>query len=137
MLILVMCKNICKRLQDVFSWEKAPDFIKRKYFTLILKMKLIKTILINCIGKFCYRHNIFKIWQLIYDSSRPELMKNIRKYSGAHLHWSATFIKLQIERQQFTNTVLYPECFCEVFRKFFDQDRELFIRGFKIIWVQN
>lgn len=30
------------------------NFINRKYFTLVLKIKLIKTILINCTGKFCY-----------------------------------------------------------------------------------
>ena len=32
------------------------DFISRKYFTMNLKM----TILISCLGKFCYRHENFQ-----------------------------------------------------------------------------
>ena len=33
---------------------RFPDFINRKYFTLILKNDAI-----NCAGKFCYRHGLF------------------------------------------------------------------------------
>ena len=36
------------------------DFINRKYFTLILKMNLIETILVNCNGKFCDWHGHFQ-----------------------------------------------------------------------------
>ena len=36
--------------------HRFPDFINRKYFTLILTMM----ILINCTGKFCYRHRNFQ-----------------------------------------------------------------------------
>ena len=42
---------------------------------------------------------------------------------------SATFVKLQFERQQFTKIVLHHECFCELFQKFSDHHFELFMRG--------
>ena len=45
----------CKRgIQLGKTLYRFFDFINRKYFTLVLKIKLIKTILINCTGKFCY-----------------------------------------------------------------------------------
>ena len=64
-LILVMWpKWVHKHLQEVtengFRWDSTLyrflDFINRKYFTLILKMM----ILLNCTGKFCYRHGDFQ-----------------------------------------------------------------------------
>ena len=56
--------NTCKRLQGRIQLGENLymflDFIKRKYFILILKMKLKKTILINCTGKCCYQHRYFQ-----------------------------------------------------------------------------
>ena len=43
--------------KNVFSWvHRFPEFINRKYLTLILKM----IILINCTGRFSYLHGIFQ-----------------------------------------------------------------------------
>ena len=47
----------CKKsIQLGKTLYKFPDFIDRKYFTLILTMM----ILMNCTGKFCYRHGKFQ-----------------------------------------------------------------------------
>ena len=45
-----------KHIQLGKTLYKFPDFINRKYFTLILTMM----ILINCTGKFCYLHRNFQ-----------------------------------------------------------------------------
>ena len=48
----------CKRRIELGkSLSKFLEFIKIKYFTLTLK--LIKSILINYTGKFCFRHRHF------------------------------------------------------------------------------
>ena len=43
-----------KRIQLRKTLHRFPDFINRKYFTLILKNDDI-----NCAGQFCYRHGLF------------------------------------------------------------------------------
>ena len=51
----------CKRhIQLGQTLRKFIDFMIRKYFTLILKMKLIKIILIICTSIFCDRHGDFQ-----------------------------------------------------------------------------
>ena len=44
------------RIQLGKTLYRFPDFINRKYSTLILTMM----ILMNCTGKFCYRHGKFQ-----------------------------------------------------------------------------
>ena len=45
-----------KRIQLGKTLYRFPDFINRKYFTLILKIM----ILLNCTGKFCYQYGTFQ-----------------------------------------------------------------------------
>ena len=68
------CKK-CIRLGKTLS--RILDVINRKYFTLILKM----AILINCTGKFCYRHGNFQNTEAATEGS----LKNFTKLIGKHL----------------------------------------------------
>ena len=67
-----------KRIQLGKTFYILLDFINRKYFTLVLKMK---TILINCTSKFCYRHGIFQNTVPATGS----VLKNFTKITGKHL----------------------------------------------------
>ena len=88
------------------TWTSWFYLSNRKYFRLILKMKLIKKVynnpllytLIKYVGPFCHGHlkNIRAVNKLGFDrSGRPELfrieavLKIFGKYPGALLHWSA------------------------------------------------
>ena len=131
-------KYLQKVAKDVFSCEKPCInylILLRKNILHWLKMKLIKTILKNCTGKFCYRQGHFQIWKLIYVTAVYSCLieiypDNIWEISPeAHLHRSATFVKLQIEVEQFTKIVLHHECFSEMSRKFSDQQFGLSIRS--------
>ena len=94
-LILVMWpKWVHKHLQEVakktyWAWKnliKILDVINRKYFTLILKI----TILINCTGKFCYRH-----WNLQNkEAATEDFLKNFTKFIGKRLSQSLFFNKV-------------------------------------------
>ena len=70
------CKN---RIQLRKTLYKFPDFIKRKYFTLIDTLKM--TILINCTGKFCYGHRNFQNTEAVTGG----VFKSFRKSAGKHL----------------------------------------------------
>ena len=52
------------------------DFIDRKYFTLILKMK----ILINCTGKFCYRYENFPNTEAVTGDNLKSFTKSTPKH---------------------------------------------------------
>ena len=54
---------------------------------------------------------------VIQSCVKKDVLKIFGKYSGAYLHCTATFVKLKVERQQFTKIVLYHGCFREMFRK--------------------
>ena len=81
-LILVMWpKWVHKHLQEVsknvFNWEKPfIDFLElvTKYFALM------KTILINCTGKFCCRHGNFQNT----EAARRGVLKNITQFTGKY-----------------------------------------------------
>ena len=68
------CKK-CIRLRKTLS--RFLDFINRKYVTLILKMP----ILINCTGKFCYRHRNFQNT----DAATGCVFRSFTKFTGKHL----------------------------------------------------
>ena len=74
--------NKINRLQKCIRLGKTLhrflDFINRKYFTLILKMK----ILIKCTGKFCYRHGNF---QNIAAALQRGVLRRFAKFTGRYL----------------------------------------------------
>ena len=57
------------------------------------------------------------------------VLKVFDKCTGVYPHLSTTFIKLQLQRQQFTNIALHHDRFSGMFRKFYDQHCGLSIRG--------
>ena len=63
-----------KRIQLGKTLLRILDAINRKYFILILKM----TILINCTGKFCYRHGNFQNT----EAATEGFLKNFTKFIG-------------------------------------------------------
>ena len=78
-----MRKHLLKVAKNVFSWQKSFTdffilFINRKYFSLILKMK---TILISCTGKFCYRHSNCQN----ATAAIGVVFKNFTKFTRKHL----------------------------------------------------
>ena len=77
-----------KRNQLGKTFYRFVEFINRKYFTLILKMK---TILINCTGKFCYRHEDFHKT----EAAAGIIIKSSTMFTRKHLCGSRFLIKLQ------------------------------------------
>ena len=74
--------NLQKVAKDVFNWKKPYiDFISKKHFTLILRIKLIKTIIINCTGKFCYWHGHFRNTA----AAGSGVLKNFTKIRERHM----------------------------------------------------
>ena len=77
-----MYNNLQKVAKDVFNWKKPYiDFISKKHFTLILRIKLIKTIIINCTGKFCYWHGHFRNTA----AAGSGILKNFTKIRERHM----------------------------------------------------
>ena len=66
-------KNLTKNLY----WYWRIDIINRKYFKLILKM----TILVKCIGKFCYGDGVFQNTEV----GTGGVLKNFTKFTGKEL----------------------------------------------------
>ena len=64
----------------------VTDVTHRKRFTLILTV----TILINCTGKFCYRHGNFQNT----EAATVGFLKNLTKFKGKHLCQSLFFNKV-------------------------------------------
>ena len=119
----------CKRRIELGkSLSKFLEFIKIKYFTLTLK--LIKSILINYTGKFCFRHRHYQ--DIKAYISKPSFRHDgkIWKIPRTISPLECNFRKVTSWEEAIPKTVLHHECFCEMFQKFFDRYCELSIKGF-------
>ena len=76
-----------KRIQLGKTLYRFLDFINRKHFTLILKMK----ILINCTGKFCYCYGNFQNTEAALTGGA---LKSFTKFTRKHLCQSLFFNKV-------------------------------------------
>ena len=123
-------KWVHKHLQEVaktvFSWEKRKDFL-----VLILRI----TILINCTGKFCYRHGIFQNTEV----ATKGFLKNFAKFTGKHLcqsfsHEDSTFIKKETPTQVlFCEQLFCKRLFLKIRRLMYDSCRPQ-LSGKKLFW---
>ena len=99
-----------KHLQEVAK-SVLFDFINRKYVKLILKV----TILVNCTGKFCHGHGIFRNT----EAATAAVLINFTKFTGKHLFQSPFLNKVaSLRPANLLKKRLRHKCFTVNFVKF-------------------
>ena len=106
-----MHKHLQELAKNVFGWEKPYEEFLKKYFTLILKI----AILINCTGKFCYRHGNFQNT----EAATEGFLENFTNLIGKRLCQSLFFNEVAgLKPANLLNKRLQHKCFSVNFVKF-------------------
>ena len=111
-----------KRIQLGETLRRFLDLINRKCSTLILKM----TILINCAGKFCYRHRDFQNT----EAATKNVLKNFTKFIEKRL-CEGLFFNILSPATLFKKRLRH-RCFSK-YENLYDSGR-LHLSGKKLFW---